>query len=77
MLEPDAHRWLRETLDMVPFKQATFTHEVALAIEQVDLHHADPADRFLAATALVYGLTLVTADQNLLGGSGFNTLGNN
>jgi len=26
----------------------------------------DPADRFLAATALVYDLTLVTADERLL-----------
>jgi len=31
------------------------------------LPHADPADRFLAATAKVLKLTLVTADQKLLG----------
>ena len=28
--------------------------------------HADPADRFLVATALIYDLTLVTADQALI-----------
>jgi PIN domain nuclease of toxin-antitoxin system len=27
--------------------------------------HRDPADRFLAATAKAYGLTLVTVDENL------------
>ena len=33
----------------------------------LSLPHADPADRFLAATAKVLKLTLVTADQRLLG----------
>jgi PIN domain nuclease of toxin-antitoxin system len=28
--------------------------------------HADPADRFLVATSLVYDLTLVTADDALI-----------
>jgi PIN domain nuclease of toxin-antitoxin system len=76
VLEPDADRWLSQTLSLVPFRQATFTHEVALATEQVKLPHRDPADRFLAATALIYGLTLVTADENLLNGDGFNVLEN-
>jgi PIN domain nuclease of toxin-antitoxin system len=30
------------------------------------LPHEDPADRFLVATALVYELTLVTADERLI-----------
>jgi len=38
--------------------------------------HEDPADRFLAATAEVYELTLVTADERLLRGKGFRTLAN-
>ncbi len=33
---------------------------------QIDLAHPDPADRFLAATAIVFHLTLVTADEPLL-----------
>ena len=32
----------------------------------VDLPHQDPADRFLTATALVYNLTLVTADKRII-----------
>jgi len=28
--------------------------------------HDDPADRFIAATAMVHGLALVTADRSLL-----------
>ncbi len=36
----------------------------------------DPADRFLAATAQVLGLTLVTADERLLGLGEIATLAN-
>ena len=38
----------------------------ALESERVRLPHRDPADRFLVATARVYGLTLITADEKLL-----------
>jgi PIN domain nuclease of toxin-antitoxin system len=40
------------------------------------LEHPDPADRFLAATAEVLGLTLVTADARLLGLGKIGTLAN-
>ena len=36
----------------------------------------DPADRFLVATAQVLGLTLVTADERLLGLEEIRTLAN-
>jgi PIN domain nuclease of toxin-antitoxin system len=38
--------------------------------------HRDPADRFLAATAQVLDLTLVTADEKLLGLGTIRTLAN-
>ncbi len=38
--------------------------------------HRDPVDRFLAATADVFELTLVTADQHLLAMRGLETLAN-
>ena len=38
--------------------------------------HQDPADRFLAATAQVHDLTLVTDDRYLLGAKGFGKLSN-
>ena len=40
----------------------------------IQVLHQDPADRFIAATAQVYGLTLVTADEQLLAGKGYKTL---
>ena len=39
---------------------------VAMESRRLLLPHKDPGDRFIAATALVYDLVLVTADQKLL-----------
>jgi PIN domain nuclease of toxin-antitoxin system len=43
--------------------------------QQLPLHR-DPADRFIAATAQVLDLTLVTADQRLLGLGTIRTMAN-
>ncbi|MGD1213834.1 MAG: type II toxin-antitoxin system VapC family toxin [Terriglobales bacterium] len=59
-----------------PFREAPLTHEIACLARQLPLSHQDPADRFLAATAQVLGLTLVTADARLLGLGDIATLGN-
>lgn len=64
-LNPDPQTWIREKLAEVPCRQAPLTFDVALATRALDLSHNDPADRFLAATALVYGLTLVTSDERM------------
>lgn len=57
------------------FREAPLTFEVVLAAHLLPLH-SDTADRFLAATAKVFGLTLVTADQRLLGLGEIATLAN-
>jgi PIN domain nuclease of toxin-antitoxin system len=56
---------LQKALTLAPLREAPLTHEIALATRSVRLPHRDPADRFLVATALIHGLTLVTADQNV------------
>jgi PIN domain nuclease of toxin-antitoxin system len=66
--------WIAATLAESPFREAPLTHEVALASDAIVLPHRDPADTFLAATAKVYDLTLVTADDNLLKGKGYSVL---
>jgi PIN domain nuclease of toxin-antitoxin system len=50
----------------VPFREAPLTGEVAIQSRHVNLPYQDPVDRFLVATALVYDLTLVTADERIL-----------
>jgi PIN domain nuclease of toxin-antitoxin system len=64
-LIPDAAGWIQENLARLKIREAPFTFEVALAVSSLDLPHNDPADGFIAATAKVFGLTLVTADQQL------------
>jgi len=57
--------WLQKAMTVAPLREAPLTHEIALATRSVGLPHRDPADRLLVATALIHGLTLVTADRNL------------
>jgi PIN domain nuclease of toxin-antitoxin system len=52
-------------MSLAPLQEAPVTHEIALATRSIALPHRDPADRSLVATALIYGLTLVTADRNV------------
>jgi PIN domain nuclease of toxin-antitoxin system len=73
-LHGDLSEWLsRATARM---REAPLTHEIVLAAQLLPLPHPDPADRFLAATAHVLGLTLVTADGRMLGLGEISTLAN-
>jgi PIN domain nuclease of toxin-antitoxin system len=65
-LAPTAEAWVQERLRHVPMREAVLDRRVALASRRLDLAHEDPADRFLAATAAVYDLVLVTADSRLI-----------
>jgi PIN domain nuclease of toxin-antitoxin system len=73
-LAPDPEDWIAK--NTAPFREAPLTHEIAAASRRLSLPQRDPADRFLAATAKVLNLTLVTADTNLLGLGEISTLGN-
>lgn len=73
-LPDDVSAWVAEAT--ADFQEAPLTHEIALAARQLRLLHDDPADRFLAATAKLLRLTLVTADVKLLGLGDISTLGN-
>ncbi len=42
------------------------TGEIAILAAELQAIHADPADRFIAATAIAHDATLVTADERLL-----------
>jgi PIN domain nuclease of toxin-antitoxin system len=68
--------WLVAAFHTKPMRDAPLNREVAILSRSIGVSHNDPADRFLAATAAVYDLTLVTADQHLLSGTGYRTLAN-
>jgi PIN domain nuclease of toxin-antitoxin system len=73
-LTGDLTQWVyRATASL---QEAPLTHEIALAAQQLVLAGQDPADRFLAATAMILDLTLVTADKHLLGLGEIATLAN-
>ena len=73
-LHGNARDWItKATMHM---HEAPLTHEIVVAAHELPFPHQDPADRFLAATADVLGLTLVTADHRLLGLGTIATLAN-
>jgi len=76
LLEGKAEAWVREAIDRSALKEAPLNHEVAMRSMALHLPHWDPADRFIAATAVVYDLTLVTADERLLRCRQYPTLAN-
>jgi PIN domain nuclease of toxin-antitoxin system len=73
-LHVDIDRWLAPAL--ADLREAPLTHEIVAAAYRLQWPHADPAGRFLAATAHVLGLTLVTADERLLALKEIPTLAN-
>lgn len=66
--------WVERAAEQL--REAPLTREIVSTGLAMPLPHADPADRFLAATAKVLKLTLVTADQKLLGLGEIATLAN-
>jgi PIN domain nuclease of toxin-antitoxin system len=58
--------WMKSLLTELPFKEAHLNHEIAMQSRRIMLPHQDPADRFIAATAIIYRLTLVTTDRALI-----------
>jgi PIN domain nuclease of toxin-antitoxin system len=66
--------WVKRAREQL--REASLTAEMVELGLALGLPRADPADRFLAATAKILDLTLVTADENLLDLSEIVTLPN-
>lgn len=76
LVEGDPTQWVEAMIRALPRREARLTHQIAVESRRVSLSHQDPADRFLVATALAYDLTLVTADERLLGSPDIEMLSN-
>ncbi len=74
ILEPTAIQWIQNSLKILDTKEAPLSNEIAILSRQLDLVHQDPADRFIAATAVHYDFILATVDENLTLASWLNTL---
>lgn len=57
--------WVRQALTRFPVREAGLNNEVAIQSRRLGFSNQDPADRFIAATAVVYDLHLVTMDEKL------------
>ena len=73
-LDMSPREWIRAAMATSGVGEVPLNSEVALQSRELDLAHDDPADRFIAATASVYQLTLLTADERLLRGKGYDRL---
>lgn len=65
-LEQDVISWTGRTMEAWQLQEAPLTTEVALETSRINLAHSDPSDRLIVASAKVFAMTLVTADEKLL-----------
>ena len=75
-LNEDAVPWAQRTVKDLQLHEAPLTFEVALETSTLNLIHSDPSDRLIVASAKVFDLTLVTADEKLLAAPGVKVLPN-
>jgi PIN domain nuclease of toxin-antitoxin system len=75
-LNVEKDKWLKQAMQNAPMREAPITIEIARLSRVVPLTHQDPADRFLAATAMHLNLTLITADARLMNSRDFSVLAN-
>ena len=69
-------KWLEKAFAEYQVAEAPLTFAVATEAAALVLPHPDPGDLFIAATAIVYGLTLATADEQLLACRAVKTISN-
>ncbi|NEN91679.1 MAG: type II toxin-antitoxin system VapC family toxin [Okeania sp. SIO3H1] len=73
-VQPDPVTWVNLALQTIETREAPMNHAIAILSRQVVLPHKDPADRFIVATAIYYGLILATVDTNIIGSSAVQIL---
>jgi PIN domain nuclease of toxin-antitoxin system len=75
-LKEDFAVWVQRSISDLNLQETSLSWKVAYEIRCILPNHKDPADRFLAATAIAFDLILVTADQKLTGVPGLKVLVN-
>jgi len=64
-INADMGEWVQQSVRELDLQEAPINSAVAHELRFTLLGYRDPGDRFLVATAKIYGLTLVTADLRL------------
>ena len=65
VLKPTPEEWIQDSLLELKTKEAPLSNEIAILSRQLKLEHQDPADRFIAATAIHLDFILATVDNRL------------
>ncbi len=73
-LQSDTATWIDQSLKSLAICEAPLNAQVAILSRQINLPHQDPADRFIAATALHYQLQLATVDTRLTAATWLSTI---
>jgi PIN domain nuclease of toxin-antitoxin system len=68
------HQWLEAAFQALPLRDAPFNFAVGTEASRLQLKQPDFGDLFVAATAVVFDLTLVTTDDQLLAHPSIKTL---
>lgn len=64
-LQSNTTAWIEQSINLLTIHEAPLNRQIAVLSRQLALPHQDPADRFIAATAVHYQLQLATVDTNL------------
>ncbi len=64
-LQSDTASWINESVKSLAIQEAPLNRYIAVLSRQLNLPHQDPADRFIAATAVYLELQLATVDTHL------------
>ncbi|MDQ1354672.1 MAG: hypothetical protein QG657_4981 [Acidobacteriota bacterium] len=68
--------WLNSAILEANIIEIPIDREIAIESRRLNLPHQDPADRFIAATASIHSLTLITSDDKLAGSKELSILDN-
>jgi len=75
-IKEDFGEWFRRSKEDLDLLELPLDWRIGHELRLTMLQHSDPADHFLVASAKVYDLTLVTADERLMNVPGLSVLQN-
>jgi len=73
-LQSNTTDWIDQSIKLLAIYEAPVNRHIAVLSRQIDLPHQDPADRFIAATAVYHQIPLATIDGNLTAASWLLTI---
>jgi PIN domain nuclease of toxin-antitoxin system len=73
-LQSDTTDWIDQSIKSLGICEAPLNRHIAVLSRQIELPHQDPADRFIAATAVYQQIPLATVDANLTAASWLLTI---